>query len=710
MKKRNRIVSALTALCLCLCLAAVPVAAAPEGEDLRGSTVVLVTANIRGDIALYPRIAALKESFQARGADVLLADAGNFLQGTVYAAADFGASIFELMELAGYDIAAAGPAEFAWSRPETGSEDHGDLVRYDDLFALAEGAGFPVISASVQKEGAAAFAPYVVLTTKQGRTVGFTAVTAERTGGPFPADSVFADVTFLDSTRAGAAALAAAGEMEAEVKICLSGLGQENLGQLSGSDAFDALIDTARTEAGEVSVTVVNAGGEVSTSTLNLNDGSPAPAQGAVADRVEEMEQAEQNAPSARSQVSLSGADQEARKGETALGDLWADALRWFALEGNIGASYDEDDIAMGNTGIAVDADHVVALWNGGNLRGDLPAGVVTDTELSAILPYPNRVAVVYLSGRQLTEALEAASQGLPWTQSTSATCSSFMQVSGLEYTVDLNVPYARGEAYGESWFRAASLGRVTIRSVSGKAFEPDATYAVITSNANFNGMDSSYVFKEAAEADVRSTITTAAVKDVVWRYIREELGGVIGADYGAPQGRITLTEPSGPVFEDVSAGSWYAAAVQSMAEKGIMQGTEAGRFRPEMPLTRGMSVQLLYNLAGAPAVDTQEDRWYAAARRWAMDTGVSDGTDMEGDVTREQLALMLYRAKHEPDTGGDLSSYPDGDAVSSWARQGLAWAVEQGILQGDQQGRLMPQATATRAQTAVMMERYLAL
>ena len=144
----------------------------------------------------------------------------------------------------------------------------------------------------------------------------------------------------------------------------------------------------------------------------------------------------------------LYGADDAARKAETNLGDLWTDALLWFATSGEINAYFEEDDVTAGNTQIAVDADHIVALWNGGNLRADVPAGKFDAEALAEVLPYPNKVAVVYMTGAQLAEALEAASQGLPYSEETAAACASFMQVAGLKYTVDTSVEYARGEAY----------------------------------------------------------------------------------------------------------------------------------------------------------------------------------------------------------------------------------------------------------------------
>lgn len=237
----------------------------------------------------------------------------------------------------------------------------------------------------------------------------------------------------------------------------------------------------------------------------------------------------------------LLGADNAARAGETNLGDLWTDALRWFAVSGTINDYFEEDDVTAGNTKIDADADHIVAVWNGGNLRADVAEGKFGAEQLAEVLPYPNKVAVIYMTGAQLLEALEAASQGLPLTEETADACASFMQAAGLTYTVDTSVAFDKGEAWGDHWFKAASVGRVTIGDVNGKPFDPEAVYAVLTHNANFNGMDSSYMFKAAAEENEKSTITTAVVRDVIWMYISAELGNVIGDTYAEAQGRIAI-------------------------------------------------------------------------------------------------------------------------------------------------------------------------
>ena len=247
----------------------------------------------------------------------------------------------------------------------------------------------------------------------------------------------------------------------------------------------------------------------------------------------------------AYSDTVLAGAGDAARKGETNLGDLWTDALRWFAVSGKINEFIEEDDVAAGITEITVDADHVVALWNGGNLKTDIPEGKFGSEQLAEVLPYPNTVAISYLTGAQLLEQLEAASQGLPWSEETAAACASFMQVSGLKYTVGTAKAYDKGEAYGDSgnWFRAASLGRVTLDEVNGQPFDPEAVYAVITSNANAKGgMDASYVFKSVAELeDEKTVVTTAVVRDVIWMYISEELANRISEPYTESQGRIVI-------------------------------------------------------------------------------------------------------------------------------------------------------------------------
>lgn len=162
--------------------------------------------------------------------------------------------------------------------------------------------------------------------------------------------------------------------------------------------------------------------------------------------------------------------------------------------------------------------------------------------------------------------------------------------------------------------------------------------------------------------------------------------------------------EPETPAFSDVPVGAWYEKAVAYVAGQGILQGTGNGKFSPDANLTRGMMMTILARMAG---VDTTGGKtWYEKALAWAVEQGISDGTHPEATITREQLATMLHRFAGEPAAEGDLSAFTDDKTVSPWAKEAVAWAVKAGILQGSG-GKLRPQATATRAETAQLLWKY---
>ena len=178
--------------------------------------------------------------------------------------------------------------------------------------------------------------------------------------------------------------------------------------------------------------------------------------------------------------------------------------------------------------------------------------------------------------------------------------------------------------------------------------------------------------------------------------------------------------------FVDVDKSEWYYTAVQYAYENGLFSGTSATTFAPEDTLSRSMVVSVLYRLSGSPSVtdsrsfsDVSSGLWYTDAVNWAAGTSVIDGVGdnrfaPESDITREQLATILYRyAKnmHLTDANDtELSRFKDADTVSDWAAEAMVWAVANGLISGTSDTTLSPKDTATRAQFAQIMYQFSAL
>ena len=162
--------------------------------------------------------------------------------------------------------------------------------------------------------------------------------------------------------------------------------------------------------------------------------------------------------------------------------------------------------------------------------------------------------------------------------------------------------------------------------------------------------------------------------------------------------------------FADVNANSWYYFGVKFAYEKGLMNGTGNGTFSPNADTTRGMIVTMLARLEGQNTAGTP---WYAAGQKWAMDNSISDGTNMTGAITREQLAAILFRyAKqkgYDVSKSADLNGFADANTVSTYATDAMRWAVASGLIQGSN-SKLSPKATASRAQVATILMRFMEL
>ena len=173
--------------------------------------------------------------------------------------------------------------------------------------------------------------------------------------------------------------------------------------------------------------------------------------------------------------------------------------------------------------------------------------------------------------------------------------------------------------------------------------------------------------------------------------------------------------------FEDFSdcKDQWYHEAVDFMVANGLMNGMGKGKFEPHTALSRAMVVTVLYRSVGEPPVsepstfvDVPGNQWYADAVAWAQDNGIVNGVsatefEPDTDVTREQIATILWRYAGCPEAEADLSGYADAAKVSGYAKEAIEWAVAQGIMQGDGK-KLHPLDSATRAEFACLVMRFL--
>lgn len=159
--------------------------------------------------------------------------------------------------------------------------------------------------------------------------------------------------------------------------------------------------------------------------------------------------------------------------------------------------------------------------------------------------------------------------------------------------------------------------------------------------------------------------------------------------------------------YSDVAANHWAKDNIDYVTSRGLFVGVDDENFAPETSMTRAMIVSVLQRYAGDTT--SASGNWYEGARQWAMENGISDGTNMNGNVTCEQLVTMLYRYIGSPQVVGSLADYSDNASVSPYAEQAMVWAVRNGIIGGMTADTLAPQGLATRAQVAAILERFIA-
>ena len=247
-------------------------------------------------------------------------------------------------------------------------------------------------------------------------------------------------------------------------------------------------------------------------------------------------------------------------------------------------------------------------------------------------------------------------------------------------------------------------------------------------------------VTADPTAAKAGTTVTLTPVPDRGY-----QVGSVAVTDrFGEPvavtenaDGTYTFTMPNGQVtvtvtfaetplpFTDVAEGDWFHDAVRYVYDNGLMDGVGDNQFAPNATTNRAMVVTILYRLAGEPAVsgdaaftDVADGLWYTDAVLWAAQKGIVNGISAtefapSGDLTREQLAAILYRYAayqgYDVSQRADLSGFGDASSISGYAQEALSWAHAQGLVLGFEDGSLRPQGTASRAQIAAVLMRFLA-
>lgn len=236
-------------------------------------------------------------------------------------------------------------------------------------------------------------------------------------------------------------------------------------------------------------------------------------------------------------------------------------------------------------------------------------------------------------------------------------------------------------------------------------------TYAV-----NIAASEHGKVSANLSNASAGSVITLTATPDEGYELlsisVRDADGKPVALDgmkFTMPESSVTVTAvfgQGGLPFVDVSVNAWYYESVKAAYEAGLMNGVTDTEFAPNATLTRAMIWTIL---ARASGVDTEGGAtWYAKAQEWAVTKGVSDGEDPMGNVTREQLVTMLWRLNGSEVMTGYIGNYIDTGDISEWANNAMLWAVQNGIIEGDENMALAPKADTTRAQAATFFVRYL--
>ena len=682
----RKFLSVLLAMAMVLSLSVTSFAADTDSEakaEMAGKTVILHTNDVHGAIEGYAYITALKADYEAKGAEVILVDAGDYSQGEVYVSDTKGLDAVEMMNVTGYDVVTLGNHEF----------DYG----YAQLKENMTKADFKILCANVYGEdGIPIFDANYTYTTKSGVKIGFFGM--ETPEAQTKANPALIKGLKFDTDLKAVAEKQLEALKDDDVVIALSHLGVDDSSKpytsydlYNAAKGIDFIIDghshsvmtkgkngepiqSTGTKFANIGVIVIDdATKKIESNSLyeikedTAKDATVAAAAQKIIDRIDK----EYGAVFAKSKVELNGAKAPNgnRDGETNNGDLITDAMLWKVMQNK--------------EGLTVNEDHVVAITNGGGIRAAIKAGDVTKKDIKTVLPFGNTIEVIYVTGTELLEALEASTFCVP------ESIGGFPQVSGISYTISTGAVYdANAETYPAStYYGPKSINRVTINSINGKDFKLGDTYAVVTNNFSAAGGDTYYAFKAAtAKFD-----TGVPLDEAVMEYVTKELKGVIGEQYAAPQGRILMNP-----FKDVKVSSWFGQYVIDLYNDGIINGTSATTYAPNDTLTWAAALKLLLVSNGnLKAADATGADWSKNAIAKAAELGLV-AADLDGAKAISRLEFCQVAAKlnklAESKTESKFTDCADGYVMA---------LVDAKVIDGMTATTFEPDASLTRAQIA---------
>lgn len=727
MKHTKKLLSLLLVLCLILSLSCTAFAA-DEAKPLTGKTVILHSNDVHGAIDLYAAMASLKADYEAQGAEVILADAGDYSQGTVYVSVHKGADAVTMMNATGYDVATIGNHEF----------DYG----YAQLAENMKAAKFKVLCADVLgADGKTIFDANTIIE-KGGVKIGFFGLeTPEAQTKANP--KLIEGLKFLagkDGKELYACAAAQVADLKAkgaDIIVCLSHLGIDGSSEpytsydlaknVKGIDFIidghshsvitagpngEAIQSTGTAFANIGVITIDNAtkkivgnelkgiwhkekveGKDVTVVDYKTRDEKVAAAAKAIIDPIDKA----YGEKFAVSKVTLNGAKAPDgnRDSETNLGDLITDAMLWKIRS---------------DATIKVPVENVVAITNGGGIRATVKAGDITKKDINTVLPFGNTLAVVYVTGAELLEALEAS------TFCTPESLGGFPQAAGLQFALKTYEKYdANPDPYPKStYYGPKSIQRVTIDNVNGKAFDPTATYAVVTNNFVAGGGDTYYAFAAATD----QFDTGLPLDEVVMEYITKELKGVIGEEYALPGDRIVRAasaeelEARGTFLENMSLLCDLTAYTEDSVQgvKAAYAAYKAAKTTEAVEAATADLLKAMPNLVFVPNTFTDaQSGWYKAAVDFAQASGLMNGmtaTEFAPNVTttRAMVAQVLYRLAGSP-TVERTGAFAD-VAPGAWYYDAMLWASSTGILKGYEDGTYRPARAVSRQEMATILLR----